>query len=119
MTVFGTSASKAIVGEATLLGEYIKNLSFESVRVKFLEFGENLDLEVDVDVNVAELNADIYEVALDVEVHTRNGNDVIYHLELTYGGLFRLRDVPQELRKRLLVGDCSKLLFPSLRRVVS
>jgi preprotein translocase subunit SecB len=69
---------------------------------------------------VAQQGNDVYEVTLNLEVHAKNEVDIIiYHLELSYAGLFSLRNVPQELREQVLVGDCPKLLFPSLRRVVS
>jgi preprotein translocase subunit SecB len=120
MTTSDSSASKARVRKVTLLGDYIKNLSFESARpVKFMEFGENPQLEFDVDVVTVEQGKDRYEVTLNLEVHAKNDKAVIYHLELSYGALFRLRNVPEELRQQVLVGDCPKLLFPSLRRVVS
>jgi preprotein translocase subunit SecB len=113
-------ASKALVRRVKLLGEYIKNLSFESAQpVKFMEFGENPELEFDVDVAAVEQGKDLYEVMLNLEVHAKNDLHVIYHLELSYAGLFRLRNVPDEFRQQVLVGDCPKLIFPSLRRVVS
>jgi preprotein translocase subunit SecB len=115
-----SDASKARVGRVTLLGEYIKNLSFESARpTKFMEFGENPELEFEVNVDVTKQSAELYEVTLNLEVHAKNEVDIIYHLELSYAGLFRLRKVPEELREQVLVGDCPKLLFPSLRRVAS
>ena len=119
MTVDMT-VSNAHAWKATLIGEYIKNLSFESARAtKFMEFGENPELEFDVNVGVTQQSADLYEVTLDLEVHAKTDNHVIYHVELSYGALFRLRNVPDDLRQQVLIGDCPKLLFPSLRRVVS
>jgi protein-export chaperone SecB len=68
---------------------------------------------------VAQQNENLYEVTLNLEVHAKYEVDVIYHLELSYGGLFRLRKIPEELRQQVLIGNCPKLLFPSFRRVVS
>jgi preprotein translocase subunit SecB len=103
-----------------LLGEYIKNLSFESPRAhRFGELGESPELEVGVDVEVASKAEDLHEVILNVEIHARSKAGIIYHIELSHGGLFRLSDIPQELGQQVLIGDCPKLLFPSLRRVVS
>jgi preprotein translocase subunit SecB len=106
--------------ELTLLGEYIKNLSFESPSAhKFREFQESPELEVGVDVDVTSKDEDLHEVILNLEIHARGEVGIIYHLELSYGGLFRLRNIHQELRQQVLIGDCPKLLFPSIRRVVS
>jgi preprotein translocase subunit SecB len=121
MTISEPNASTTkATAELTLHGEYIKNLSFESPRARqSTGFGESPELEVDVDVGVAQQGNDLYEVTLNLEVHAKNKVDIIYHLELSYAGLFRLRNVPQELREQVLVGNCPKLLLPSLRRVVS
>jgi preprotein translocase subunit SecB len=106
--------------ELTLIREYIKNLSFESPRAtEFMDFGEQPRLEVDVDVGVRLQGSDLHELTISLEVHAKNEIGVIYHLELSYGGLFRLRNLPQELVERVLIGNGPKLLFPSLRRVVS
>ena len=106
--------------ELRLVREYIKNLSFESPRAtEFMDFGEKPRLEVDVEVCVTLQGSDLHEVTISLEVHAKNEIGVIYHLELSYGGLFRLRNIPQELGERVLIGNGPKLLFPSLRRVVS
>jgi preprotein translocase subunit SecB len=84
-----------------------------------MEFGENPELEFDVDVTTVEQGKDLYEVTLNFEVHAKDDLHVLYHLELSYAGLFKLRNVPDDLRQQVLFGDCPKLIFPSLRRVVS
>lgn len=113
------STTKAPI-ELTLLGEYIKNLSFESPRAHgFGEFGESPELAVGVDVDVTSKGEDLHEVILNLEIQARSGAVIIYHFELSYGGFFRLRNIHQELRQQVLIGDCPKLLFPSIRRVVS
>jgi len=121
MNVSEPNASTTKVAiELTLLGEYIKSLSFESPRAhKFGEFGESPELELDVEVDATSKGKDLHEVILSLEIQARSDAVVLYHVELSYGGLFRLRNIHQELRLRVLTGDCPKLLFPSIRRVVS
>ena len=60
-----------------------------------------------------------YEVALQLEVHAKSDEGVIYNVELIYGGLFRLRGLPQNLLQPVLFVDCPTLLFPFLRRVLA
>jgi preprotein translocase subunit SecB len=38
---------------------------------------------------------------------------------MVYGGLFRLRGVPQNLLQRVLFVDCPTLLFPFMRRILA
>jgi len=107
--------------ELKLLGQYVKDLSFESpLAPQFVDsLGRNPQLQLHVDVSVAPKAAETYEVTLNLDIHASNNGDIIYHLELTYGGLFRLGNIREELRQPVLFVDCPKLLFPFLRRVVA
>jgi len=67
----------------------------------------------------ADLVQDTYEVALQLEVHAKSDQGVIYNVELVYGGLFRLKGVPPNLLQPVLFVDCPTILFPFLRRVLA
>ena len=58
-------------------------------------------------------------MALQLEVHAKSDQGVIYNVELVYGGMFRLRNVPQNLLQPVLFIDCPTLLFPFMRRVLA
>jgi preprotein translocase subunit SecB len=70
-------------------------------------------------VNAAPRGNDAYEVALQLEVHAASDLGVIYNVELLYGGLFRLRGVPENLLQPVLFVDCPTILFPFMRRVLA
>jgi preprotein translocase subunit SecB len=99
----------------------VKDLSFESPSApQALQGpGQNPQLKVGVNVNVAPKGDEAYEVGLQLEVHAKSDQGVIYNIELLYGGLFRLRDVPQHLLQPVLFVDCPTILFPFLRRVLA
>jgi preprotein translocase subunit SecB len=107
--------------QLTVLAQYVKDLSFESPNApKALQGpGENPQLKVGVNVNAAPRGDDTYEVALHLEVHARSDPGVIYNVELIYGGLFRLRGLPQNMLQPVLFVDCPTILFPFLRRVLA
>lgn len=104
-----------------VLAQYVKDLSFESPNApKSLQGpGENPQLKVGVNVNASPRGDDSYEVALQMEVHAKSDNGVIYNVEVIYGGLFRLRGIPQNMLQPVLFVDCPTLLFPFLRRVLA
>ena len=56
---------------------------------------------------------------LSLEVHAKSDTGVIYNVELPYGGLFRLRNIPQNMLQPVLFVDCPTILFPFLRRVLA
>jgi preprotein translocase subunit SecB len=114
-------AKPATPPQLTVLAQYIKDLSFESPGApQTLQGpGQNPQLKVGVNVNAGPRGEEAYEVALQLEVHAKSDEGVIYNVELVYGGLFRLRGVPQNLLQPVLFVDCPTILFPFLRRVLA
>jgi len=107
--------------QLNVLGQYIKDLSFESPHAPqtLQNPPPNPQLQVTVNVNVASQSPETYEVVLNIDVHARSDVGVIYNIALFYAGLFRLRNVPQNLLKPVLFVDCPSLLFPFTRRVLA
>jgi preprotein translocase subunit SecB len=107
--------------ELAVLAQYIKDLSFESPQApqSLQGPGQNPQLKVSVNVNAAPRAEEAYEVSLNLEVHARSDSGVIYNIEMIYGGLFRLRGVPQNLLQPVLFVDCPTILFPFMRRVLA
>jgi preprotein translocase subunit SecB len=107
--------------QLTMLALYVKDLSFESPSApKSLQGpGQNPQLRVNVNVNAGPRGEDTYEAALQLEVHASSDLGVIYNVELLYGGLFRLRGVPENLLQPVLFVDCATILFPFARRVLA
>jgi preprotein translocase subunit SecB len=114
-------AKSAAQPQLTVLAQYIKGLSFESPGApqSLQGPGQNPQLKVSVNVNAGPRGEDTYEVALQLEVHARSDDGVIYNVELMYGGLFGLRGVPQNLMQPVLFVDCPTILFPFMRRVLA
>ena len=115
------SAQGATQPQLTMLALYVKDLSFESPSApKSLQGpGQNPQLRVGVNVNAAPRGEEAYEVALQLEVHASSDLGIIYNVELMYGGLFRLRGVPENLLQPVLFVDCPTILFPFVRRVLA
>jgi preprotein translocase subunit SecB len=107
--------------QLTVLAQYMKDLSFESPGApQTLQGpGQNPQLKVSINVNAAPRAEETYEVALHIEVHAKSDAGVIYNVDLVFGGLFRLRNISQNLLQPVLFVDCPTLLFPFLRRVLA
>ena len=98
----GRSAGKchtAAGAQLNVLGQYIKDLSFESPGAPEVLQSPPPNPQLQVTVNVTALGRSpkIFEVILSLEVHAKSDTGVIYNVELLYGGLFRLRNIPQNL----------------------
>jgi preprotein translocase subunit SecB len=107
--------------QLNVLGQYIKDLSFESPGApQALQAPpKNPQLQVSVNVGAAPRGEEAYEVTLNIEVHATGDSGVIYNVELAYGGLFRLRNIPQNMLQPVLFVDCPTILFPFVRRVLA
>jgi preprotein translocase subunit SecB len=107
--------------QLNVLGQYIKDLSFESPGApQALQAPpQNPQLQVTVNVTAVGRPDETYEVTLHIDVHAKSDTGVIYNVELVYGGLFRLRNVPPNMLQPVLFIDCPTILFPFLRRVLA
>jgi preprotein translocase subunit SecB len=117
----GAGARATTQAELAVLAQYIKDLSFESPQApqSLQGPGQNPQLKVSVNVGAVPRAEEAYEVSLNLEVHARSDSGVIYNIEMIYGGLFRLRGVPQNLLQPVLFVDCPTLLFPFMRRILA
>ena len=101
--------------------QYVKDLSFENPRApaSLLPGQARPEIQIRVDVRAQRLEAERYEVSLQLHVEAKAGDDTAFMVELTYGGVFGLLSIPQESLQPLLLIECPRLLFPFARRVVA
>ena len=108
--------------QVRVLGQYIKDLSFENPNVsKLLESpGEGPNLRVEVNVNASKIKDDIYESAILLKAEaTSTKLGTIYDLELAYAGMFQLENMPEASLQPFLLINCPSLLFPFARRIAA
>ncbi len=117
----GAAQSQQAKPELNVLGQYIKDLSFESPGApgSLQSPPKNPQLQVSVNVGAARKAGEAYEVTLNLEAHAKSDAGVIYNVELAYGGVFQLKNVPEQMLQPVLLIDCPTLLFPFLRRVIA
>ena len=105
----------------TVHAQYIKDLSFENPRSphSLMEQGQP-QLSLNVLVKTRQLEGSTYEVALVVEADAKTEkSEIVFALELIYGGVFTLGEIPQEAVGPMLLIECPRLLFPFARAVVA
>ncbi len=101
--------------------QYIKDLSFEipGAPHSFIEMqGKNPEIPIHVDVNVANVGANAYEVVLHLKVEALLEGKALFILELAYAGVFTL-NLPEEQIHPVLLIECPRLLFPFARNIVA
>jgi len=106
-----------------ILAQYVRDLSFENILAQKGVDGE-LNPEIQVNVNIdakkrtTEKQFDVI-VKLRVDSKSKNTNNVLFVLELDYGGVFQIENIPNDQLHPYLLIECPRMLFPFLRRIVS
>ncbi len=104
----------------TVTAQYLKDLSFESPGSPGT-IGAATELRqgaVNVDVRVIPVSGPSYEIVLRVKIEATHEGKTIYLLELEYGGLVQIGEVPPETVEPLLMIEGPRLLFPFARAIV-
>ena len=101
--------------------QYVKDLSFEAPSAPniFAQMQQRPpEIAIKVDVQARTLEANIYEVVLDIRADCKSADTVAFILELAYGGVFTLNVAPQDVRPVLLI-ECPRMLFPFARQILA
>lgn len=104
-----------------VVGQYLKDLSFESPKAphSLKHPGDNPNLQVDIHVNANKLGDDSYESAIQLKAHASNSDGTIYIIEAVYAGAFEVKNIPQDALEPILLINCPTILYPFLRRVIA
>ena len=104
-----------------VLIQYVKDLSFESpgAPISLQARDKAPAINVNVNVNANPLSETDFDVNLTLEAKAGVDKDVLFNIELTYGGVFRIVGFPQEHVLPLLFIECPRLLFPFARQIVA
>ena len=106
------------------IGQYIRDLSFENPGLGMQVQRPQIDLSVDLQARrategQAAQDGNHYEVMLKLRVNASDQNRPMFLLELAYGGMFMLNNVPEDSIQPILLIECPRLLFPFARRIVA
>ena len=106
--------------QVATLAQYIKDLSVESPSSpQVFQWQDQPTLESNFQLNVERVSDDVHEVALKIEVKAQSSNGVHFLVDLSYAGLFGIRNFPEEALAPFLLVEAPRLLFPFARQIVS
>jgi len=106
-----------------ILAQYVRDLSFENILAQKRVDGElNPEIQVNVNIDAKKRTTDKQFdviIKLRVDSKSKNTNNILFVLELDYGGVFQIENVPDDQLHPYLLIECPRMLFPFLRRIVS
>lgn len=114
-------AAQGNFASLNVIGQYIKDLSFESPNAPNFGMQPNQApaLNVQINVNAQPMSETDFIVELAIEGRAESDSKVLFAIELVYGGVFRITGVPQESLHPLVLIECPRLLFPFARAIVA
>ncbi|EBU7498070.1 protein-export chaperone SecB [Salmonella enterica subsp. enterica serovar Typhi] len=104
-----------------VLAQYVKDLSFENpgapntLRARDKAPGINIG----VNVNANPISETEFDVLLTLNAKATVDKDVLFNIELVYGGVFNIENFPQEHMLPVLFIECPRLLFPFARQIIA
>ena len=106
--------------QVATIAQYIKDLSVESPSSpQAFQWQVQPQLEVQFNIVVEKLADDVHEVVLKIEVAARSEHGVHFLIDLSYGGLYGLRNFPEEALNPFLLIEAPRLLFPFVRQIIA
>ena len=114
----GAQPEAPVAPTMKIVNQYIRDMSFENIAAQ-KNMGGDLKPEINVQVNLdAQKKADnSYEVSLKVTVTATSNGDNVFLLEIDYGGLFVIENLPEEQLHPYLMIECPRMMFPFVRRI--
>jgi preprotein translocase subunit SecB len=103
-----------------VLTQYVKDLSVESPNSPAVfQWETQPQVDVQFGINAEKVSDEVHEVTLKVNVGARSDNGVHFLIDLSYAGLFGLRNLPEDTMGPFLLVEAPRLLFPLVRQVIA
>ena len=100
------------------MGQYVKDLSFENPGAP-TAMAQRPAIDLGVDLQARRLEPPHFEVELKLRVTAKAEEKPVFLLELVYGGLFLVQNIPDDVIQQVLLVDAPHMLFPFARRIVA
>jgi preprotein translocase subunit SecB len=106
--------------QLSVLAQYVKDFSFENPNApRSLQPSQTQPaISIQINVNAQPIEQD-FEVDLKIEGKAEVGSSLLFAFDLTFGGVFRVQNVPQEQMHPVLMIECPRLLFPFAREIIA
>jgi len=120
MSTTNGGPSEATPPQLSVLAQYIKDFSFENPNApQSLMPGQQPQIGIQINVDARPLADNDVEVALRLEGKAEHEGNLMFAFELTFAGVFRIQNVPQESLNAVVLIECPRLLFPFAREIVA
>ena len=107
--------------QLNVVAQYIKDFSFENPNApqSLTQNQEPPQIGIQINVAATPLSDSEIEVVLKLEGKAETAGTLMFRFDLEFGGVFRIRNVPQESLNAVVLIECPRLLFPFAREIIA
>jgi preprotein translocase subunit SecB len=107
--------------QLNVLGQYIKDFSFENPNAprSLTPTQTQPAIQIQINVGVQQLADTDYEISLKLDGKAESTGTVLFAFDLTFAGVFRVQNVPQQSLQPVIMIECPRLLFPFASEIVA
>ncbi len=103
-----------------VISQYVKDLSFENPNSPAVyQWQGQPSIDVQFNIGSQAVAEDVFEVVLKIEVRADTDNGVAFLVDLSYAGLFGLRNIPADQLQPFLLAEAPRIIFPFARRILA
>ncbi|MDC1260799.1 protein-export chaperone SecB [Pseudomonadota bacterium] len=115
-----TKVNEFLRPQLNILNQYIKDLSYENPQSINQIKSDNITSNVSLDMNVfyQSFDNDCFGITLKIICYSIFENNTLFHLELDYGGFFKILN-NINFREDILTNEAARLLFPFARSIIA
>lgn len=106
-------------GTFVIRAQYIKDLSLElpNAHNTFL-LDEEFTIENGCEIQVVQLDKDMYDVAVVMTVSQKNEKNTLYMIQLDYHAIFSLENYAEDELEKVLLVNCPLFMYPFMRQII-
>ena len=120
MSTTNGGSAEAPAPQLSVLAQYVKDFSFENPNApQSLMPGQQPQIGIQINVDARPLADSDVEVSLRLEGKAEHQGNIMFAFELTFAGVFRIQNVPQESLNAVVLIECPRLLFPFAREIIA
>lgn len=104
-----------------VLAQYTKDFSFENPNAprSLIPSQSQPDVNIQINVNAKKGGESEFEVELKIEGGAKVQEGQLFAFDLTYCGIFRVMNIPEQSLQPVVLIECPRMLFPFARNIIA
>ena len=103
-----------------LISQYVKDLSFENPNAPACyQWTSAPQVDVQFNIGTNQVADDVYESTIKIDITSKHPEGDSFIIDLSYAGLFGIRNVPEDQIQAFMMAEAPRMLFPFARRIIA